>query len=296
MSLSTELFENAPVGIDGVIRQVIQIFGEHWQPLVMITGIQMIAFTGVFLVLGTLTRLLAASYILYLVSVLQTMITPFYYDYDHHDRNYYGDDQQQYDGQGTNSPDINIVYAILALIALIVLWVVVLSFVGSIFTGAFCHAVAEIYTGITPSPVNSVRKGIEKIKKVYLFQLILFSFVLLLILFTVVAPICIPDTNFLVTFLGLLSCWVAMISIPTLLVAGIPTIIVEGKEPVEALKRSFYLCKDFFFFIYSSQFCFHNALVIVVVMIKLILSQLGYVWIIIGHYVVNFAASTIAAL
>jgi hypothetical protein len=87
-----------------------------------------------------------------------------------------------------------------------------------------------------------------------------------------------------------------MISIPTLLVAGIPTIIVEGKEPVEALKRSFYLCKDFFFFIYSSQFCFHNALVIVVVMIKLILSQLGYVWIIIGHYVVNFAASTIAAL
>jgi type IV secretory pathway TrbL component len=97
MSLSTELFENAPVGIDGVIRQVIQIFGEHWQPLVLMisTGIQMIAFTGVFLVLGTLTRLLAASYILYLVSVLlQTMITPFYYDYDHHDRNYYGDDQQ----------------------------------------------------------------------------------------------------------------------------------------------------------------------------------------------------------
>jgi len=172
----------------------------------------------------------------------------------------------------------------------------VLSFVGSIFTGAFCHAVAEIYTGITPSPVNSVRKGIEKIKKVYLFQLILFSFVLLLILFTVVAPICIPDTNFLVTFLGLLSCWVAMISIPTLLVAGIPTIIVEGKEPVEALKRSFHLCKDFFFFIYCSQFCFHIVLVIVVVMIKFILSQLGYVWIIIGHYVVNFAASTIAAL
>ena len=55
MDLSTQLFENAPVGIDGVLGQICQIFVTHWKPLVMITGLQLVAFIGASIVLGGFT-------------------------------------------------------------------------------------------------------------------------------------------------------------------------------------------------------------------------------------------------
>jgi len=152
----------------------------------------------------------------------------------------------------------------------------VLSLVGSIFAGAFCHAIAEIYTGVAPSPVNSVRKGMEKMWKVFLFQLILFCLVLLLFIITVVASgiFFSEDTlNVAVVILGYFAFLVGLVLMITFLVAAIPTIIVEGKNPVEALKRSFHLCKDFFFFVFCSIFCFHVGLFIVFLLTNLILGQ-----------------------
>eukprot|EP00979_Chaetoceros_neogracilis_P003918 scaffold687_cov288-Chaetoceros_neogracile.AAC.10 len=253
MTLSTELFENAPVGIDGVLSHVFQIFGEHWKPLVMITGMQMIASTGIFLVLGTLTWLLLdLTLIKYFLGMLHLMP-------DSNSRHLLVDysvgvsgtsrflsaasrflDQDYYSGYGqeTNLPDINIG----ATIALILVWAVVLSLVGSIFAGAFCHAIAEIYTGVAPSPGNSVRKGMEKMWKVFLFQLILFCLVILLFIITVAASIGIfiweNKPNLFVVILGYFSFLIGMVLMTTFLVAAIPTIIVEGKNPIEAL-RSF---------------------------------------------------------
>jgi len=311
MTLSTELFENAPVGIDGVLSHVFQIFGEHWKPLVMITGMQMIASTGVFLVLGTLTWLLLdLTLIKYILGMLHLMP-------DSNSRHLLVDysvgvsgtsrflsaasrflDQDYYYGHGqeTNLPDINIG----AVSALIVVWAVVLSLVGSIFAGAFCHAIAEIYTGVAPSPVNSVRKGMEKMWKVFLFQIILSILVLLLFIITIAASVGIliweDKPNPFVVILGYFAFLVGMVLMTTFLVAAIPTIIVEGKNPIEALRRSYHLCKDFFFFIFCSIFCFHAGLLIVMVILFLILGQLPYFLNIIGHLVVNMATSTIAPL
>eukprot|EP00979_Chaetoceros_neogracilis_P003919 scaffold687_cov288-Chaetoceros_neogracile.AAC.11 len=278
MTLSTELFENAPAGIGGVLSHVFQIFGEHWKPLVMITGMQMIASTGVFLVLGALTWLLLD------LTLITSILGMLHLMPDSNSRHLLVDysvgvsgtsrflsaasrflDQDYYSGYGqeTNLPDINIG----ALIAMMVVLVVVLSLVGSIFAGAFCHAIAEIYTGVAPSPVNSVRKGMEKMWKVFLFQLILSFLVLLLFIITVVPSVDIflreDQPNVAVIILGYISFSVGMVLMITFLVAAIPTIIVEGKNPVEALKRSYHLCKDFFFFIFCSISCFNAGLFIV---------------------------------
>jgi len=302
MTLSTELFENAPVGIDGVLSHVFQIFGEHWKPLVMISGMQMIASTGVFLVLRSLTWLLLGDSSIYSGSILLGMLhlMPDSNSSRHLlvDYSVGVSGTSRFLGQDYY-PDMNTASVVTAIAPMVVLGFVV-SLVGSIFAGAFCHAIAEIYTGVAPSPVNSVRKGMEKMWKVFLFQIILSILVLLLFIITVAASVGIfmweDNPNLFVVILGYFSFLIGMVLMTTFLVAAIPTIIVEGKNPIEALRRSYHLCKDFFFFIFCSIFCFHAGLLIVMVILFLILGQLPYFLNIIGHLVVNMATSTIAPL
>ena len=43
----------------------------------------------------------------------------------------------------------------------------------------------------------------------------------------------------------------------TVLLMAVPFIMVENKSPIDALKRSYSLCKDFSSFIFYSQFTFN---------------------------------------
>jgi uncharacterized integral membrane protein len=302
VTLSTELFENAPVGIDGVLSHVFQIFGEHWKPLVMISGMQMIASTGVFLVLRSLTWLLLGDSSIYSGSILLGMLhlMPDSNSSRHLlvDYSVGVSGTSRFLGQDYY-PDMNTASVVTAIAPMVVLGFVV-SLVGSIFAGAFCHAIAEIYTGVAPSPVNSVRKGMEKMWKVFLFQIILSILVLLLFIITVAASVGIfmweDNPNLFVVILGYFSFLIGMVLMTTFLVAAIPTIIVEGKNPIEALRRSYHLCKDFFFFIFCTISCYNVGLFIVVVIIFLILGQLPDFLNIIGHLVMNIATYTIAPL
>ena len=78
MDLSTQLFENAPVGIEDVLGQIYLIFVTHWKPLVMITGLQLVAFIGAFAVLGGFTFLVSAKYIAAALSAILQKIMPTY--------------------------------------------------------------------------------------------------------------------------------------------------------------------------------------------------------------------------
>ena len=73
MDLSTQLFENAPVGIEDVLGQICQIVVTHWKPLVMITGLELVAFIGAYIVLGGFTFLVFAKYIAAIIAMLQNM-------------------------------------------------------------------------------------------------------------------------------------------------------------------------------------------------------------------------------
>ena len=306
MDLSTQLFENAPVGIDGVLGQICQIFVTHWKPLVMITGLQLVAFIGASIVLGGFTGftfLVFAKYIVAIIAMLQNMPNNTRHLLDYSvgisgasrflsasrflDEDYYAD-----------LSEIGAKF-IAAMIALIVLWVVVLSLVSSIFAGAFYHALAEIYTGITPSPNKSIRHGLDKMWNVYFFQLLVSLLIGLSLFVTLVSTI-----GFLLAWrpafetiiLGFVLYITFMVLLSTVMVAAIPAIVVEGKSAVQAFHRSLNLCKSFICFIYCSQICYALVLMISMVLINLILDQLPAILGLIGHLALQIAITTFAPM
>jgi hypothetical protein len=319
MDLSTQLFENAPVGIDGVLGQICQIFVTHWIPLVMITGLQLVAFIGASIVLGGFTFafvsafaalggfdfLVSAKYIVVIIAILQNMPTYTRHLLDYSvgisgasrflsasrflDEDYYADLSESE------------AKFIAAMIALIVLWVVVLSLVSSIFAGAFYHALAEIYTGIAPSPNKSIRHGLDKMWNVYFFQLLISLLIGLSLFVTLVATIGFllawKPAAFLETIiLGFVLYITFMVLLSTVMVAAIPAIVVEGKSAVQAFHRSLNLCKSFICFIYCSQICYALVLIISMVLINLILDQLPAILGLIGHLALQIVTTTIAPM
>ena len=317
MDLSTQLFENAPVGIDGVLGQICQIFVTHWKPLVMITGLQLVAFIGASIVLGGFTFafisafavlggfdfLVSAKYSVAIIAIVQIMSNNTRHLLDYSvgisgasrflsasrflDEDYYAD-----------LSEIGAKF-IAAMIALIVLWVVVLSLVSSIFAGAFYHALAEIYTGITPSPNKSIRHGLDKMWNVYFFQLLVSLLIGLSLFVTLVSTI-----GFLLAWrpafetiiLGFVLYITFMVLLSTVMVAAIPAIVVEGKSAVQAFHRSLNLCKSFICFIYCSQICYALVLMISMVLINLILDQLPAILGLIGHLALQIATTTMAPM
>jgi hypothetical protein len=332
MDLSTQLFENAPVGIDGVLGQICQIFVTHWIPLVMITGLQLVAFIGASIVLGGFTFafvsafaalggfdfLVSAKYIVVIIAILQNMPTYTRHLLDYSvgisgasrflsasrflDEDYYADLSES---EAKYYADLSESEAkfIAAMIALIVLWVVVLSLVSSIFAGAFYHALAEIYTGIAPSPNKSIRHGLDKMWNVYFFQLLISLLIGLSLFVTLVATWTIgfllawKPAAFLETIiLGFVLYITFMVLLSTVMVAAIPAIVVEGKSAVQAFHRSLNLCKSFICFIYCSQICYALVLIISMVLINLILDQLPAILGLIGHLALQIVTTTIAPM
>ena len=331
MDLSTQLFENAPVGIDGVLGQICQIFVTHWKPLVMITGLQLVAFIGASIVLGGFTFafisafavlggfdfLVSAKYSVAIIAIVQIMSNNTRHLLDYSvgisgasrflsasrflDEDYYVDlsesEAKYYADLSENEAKF-----IAAMIALIVLWVVMLAFVSSIFAGAFYHALAEIYTGITPSPNKSIRHGLDKMWNVYFFQLLISLLIGLIMFVTLVAPIGFlawknpDDSHFEAIILGFVLFITFMVLLSTVMVAAIPAIVVEGKLAIQAFHRSLNLCKSFICFIYCSQICYTLVLMISMVLINLILDQLPAILGLIGHLALQIATTTIAPM
>jgi hypothetical protein len=330
MDLSTQLFENAPVGIDGVLGQICQIFVTHWKPLVMITGLQLVAFIGASIVLGGFTFafisafavlggfdfLVSAKYSVAIIAIVQIMSNNTRHLLDYSvgisgasrflsasrflDEDYYADLSES---EAKYYADLSESEAkfIAAMIALIVLWVVVLSLVSSIFAGAFYHALAEIYTGIAPSPNKSIRHGLDKMWNVYFFQLLISLLIGLSLFVTLVATIGFllawKPAAFLETIiLGFVLYITFMVLLSTVMVAAIPAIVVEGKSAVQAFHRSLNLCKSFICFIYCSQICYALVLIISMVLINLILDQLPAILGLIGHLALQIVTTTIAPM
>ena len=329
MDLSTQLFENAPVGIDGVLGQICQIFVTHWKPLVMITGFQLVAsigasivlggftfaFISAFAVLGGFDFLVSAKYSVAIIAIVQIMSNNTRHLLDYSvgisgasrflsasrflDEDYYVDlsesEAKYYADLSENEAKF-----IAAMIALIVLWVVVLAFVSSIFAGAFYHALAEIYTGITPSPNKSIRHGLDKMWNVYFFQLLVSLLIGLSLFVPFVATIGYLQLAWKPTFetiiLGFVLYITFMVLLSTVMVAAIPAIVVEGKSAVQAFHRSLNLCKSFICFIYCSQFCYALVLMISMVLINLILDQLPAILGLIGHLALQIATTVIAPM
>lgn len=324
MDLSNQLFENPATGIDGILRQVWQIFAAHWPSLITITFLQIVSFAGTFLVLGLFTYVVAASYIVKVVkSIMDSMPdgTSDQWGPSRHLLDYSvgisgasrflisSDGGVPYippeDGSGDNTdpnnmPEISAGFVI-GTILLVLLWTVVLSLVSSTFAGAMNHAIAQIYTGCKPLPFESVKRGYAKKWNVYFYQLILSITVIALTFITLgAAPAMMyagtmSVDDFGAIALGVVIYLISMVLIGTLTVAAIPAIVVEGKSALGGFLRSLGLCKKFICFIFCTELCFNFLAFIAMILFNLILSRLGFLGVI-GHMFVNLSFATIAPI
>lgn len=296
---NTELFTNVPVGIDGVFKHVYQILVTHWKPLLGIAGIQLFSVFITALVLSIFSMIVAASAITSIVSALQNMP-----DRNRHLLDYstgvsgasrlLSGDNDNYDFDFPTATIISLIFVIL-------LWIVVIALVGSIFTGAFNHAVAEIYAGsVDPCSNRSIKFGMNKMFSVFSFQLLVILSSVGIALVTLVIPIAyeVLEESFSAGLLifGILVYTISMILFGAAMTAAVPSIVVEGKSPVQAYKRSWNLCKNFLCFIVCTIFAYNLGLLVFGLGSIVILEKLPPAIGIVFHLAINLLTMMIPPL
>lgn len=317
---SSELFTNVPTGIVDIISHVGKIFVAHWQPLFALAGVQILSFIGAFIVLSIFSVLIAGSYIATIYSALSKAN---YYLYKYYNG-----------GNNRNLMDYSVDYSvgfsgasrliertrslgynygnyydylpaldakfIATLVVLYLAWFVVMSLVGSIYAGAFSHAIAEIYSGSTPTVRTSVKRGVNKMRQVFIFQVLYGLLITGFLLVTVVAPFVYDAISgvhhYLLIVLGTIGFILLTCILAAALTAAVPSIIVEGKSGVEALKRSLSLCKEYMGLILCTQLCFHVGLAIVMSVINAFLQYLPSFLSNIGELVMQIAISIVGPI
>jgi len=132
-------------------------------------------------------------------------------------------------------------------------------FVGAIFGGAYTHALANIYCDVPPNGGSSVRFGLSKACNVVCYSLILLAIltVLAVILFFAFSRI-----------LAAIIFFVLVVVLITLMIAAVPSIVVEGKPPFGAILRSWNLSKKIFCNIFFTIFLSNVMQVIVLSIIN----------------------------
>lgn len=176
-------------------------------------------------------------------------------------------------------------------VVLCVFWIVTLSLVSSLFTAAFVHVIADIYAGNVPSINRSISYAKTRMYSVYCFQLIMFLIIIVGLLVTIGIPVIasIPNDfqNQGFIWIGILVSIIAYIIFTTAMIAGVPSIVIEGKSAKEAFGRSWELCKNFICFIYCTIFCINAVVIIAGLVANKIFDELPGLLAITGHILVN---------
>lgn len=288
----TQLFDEVPTDLLSVLSTVFLIFKAHWKPLFKLTAIQTLVLLGVALVLGLTTFGLFATYILALMTALQNNVSSGGYgryllDYSvgisgasRLLEDYYSDEYYKEDLPDAFDP-ITFVFVV---IGIYVVWLIVLSLVSSIFSGAFIHTVADIYAGNEPVLSKSIRHGRDRMWSLYCYQ------VLVGIILIIIGVVClglpthsiiksvienpenVPPINSFV--IGCVAFFCIMVVIAVALAAAAPAIVIEGKTAVGAFQRSWSLCKRNMCFIFTSQFCYQLLSFIISIVLNVWLSDM----------------------
>lgn len=302
---NTELFTNVPVGIDGVFKHVYQILVTHWKPLLGIAGIQIVSVFITTIALSIFSMIVAASAIGSIMSALQNIPDRSRYLLDYST----GVSGASRLLRATEEMGVNDYYdfdfpgtaIIISLIFVILLWIVVIALVGSIFTGAFNHAVAEIYAGsVDPCADRSIKFGMKKMFSVFSFQLLVILSTVGIMLVTLVIPIAyeIVEESYSAGLLifGILVFTISIFLFGAAMTAAVPSIVVEGKSPVQAYKRSWNLCKNFLCFTACTVFACNCGVLVFALGSYAILGKLPPVIGIVGHLAINLLTMMISPL
>jgi len=136
---------------------------------------------------------------------------------------------------------------------------IIFSFIMTIFGNAMIFAATDTYTGVLPSISNSLSKGCKKLCHVFTFQCILGLVIGVTYILIVILP-AFAKGSAAILFLTHIVYLVFVSVLYSVMVAGVPSIVVEDQSPLSAFSRSWNLCKSSICFIFCSIFCFHILL------------------------------------
>ena len=314
---SSQLFSQAPHTVGKVFQHIYLIFSAHFKPLLIISLIYNAVLVGVSFVLGTISVISVAAYFLPLLASLQKVANNANRNLLDHSLGVSGSSRllqgiEDYSGLNLNFDDIEFpefgAKFIVIMVCLCIMWVLALTLVASIFIGAFCHAVAEIYIGATPSPDRSIKRGMSKAWNMFKYQFAICStclgyFILIVALMIkafelMTAEVDVEDDSqankamaeLTVPFLCVTTFCILLVVFGPYFAAVVPAIVIESKSPIEAIKRSWFLCKGFYCFIIGNTCCFNIAAIIVSSIFNEIADELGIFGLII-HLLVQISVT-----
>jgi len=220
---------------------------------------------------------------------------------------YYGDDNNVDDGEDTNIMDMTesakaITAVILKFstefIMMMIIFTLIYALVNSVFTGAMYHAAAEVYAGDNPTASKSIGYGWAKKWHVYMYSLLLCCIIFLgfgIFFYSIVTIFShgdVRDVNIGGIFLLVMVFIIFLNIIGTVLVAAVPSIVVESKSPIAAFKRSWNLCKGSICYIYCSIFGASVSYMVLSALIKILPQFLAVP----SHLCLSIAAQALSPL
>lgn len=283
-----DLFGNPPTSSIEVLKNVFEIFRSHWIPLISISILKFLSLSSVTFLLNMVAAVVLSDVFEKLSPIMSIrhlsgkIASSISIDGLSRHLGYY-DSEDSFDqtgsnqsGMDTNTFDPNALMEILgasivAIILMFILYVVVLSLVSCIFTGAMIHATADVYTDDTPTVTKSIGHGWTRKWSIMIYYILYSSLILAMILVLIGIPAILKSPGLF--FLGYLALLVAIPVIGLKLVCAIPAIVVESESPTSAFKRSWNLCTGHTCFIFCT-YCTISGLLIVTSIILSILASI----------------------
>lgn len=128
-----------------------------------------------------------------------------------------------------------------------ILWFVGVPLLLSTYAGAMCHYVAMIYAGETsPSVMESAKRGFGK--KWSVFCVVALSFLVLaaMTIVTFARIFTHHGVDGMLDVVFIIAYCISAVCVCGITGVAVPVIVIEGKSPMQAFKRSMNLCKRYF--------------------------------------------------
>lgn len=273
------LFNDPGNGISGICRifeYTLKIFASQWPTFLAISFFQALsvailsvvfAIALAFVYIGTnrsSTSYSGARFLLdYTDAVVGSSASRLLSDYDDIDDGTSGNstsyDDVITDDDVYSSPD-SLLTALIEMgpgsVLGILIFMISLWAVQSVFQGALVRAAAENYVGFSSEVSLCLKSGADDMMKIFCFNLIFLAAVTVVGLLFVVAPSFVTQSGSALVTTSIFY-FVFCIVASSVIVGGVPSIVVEKKSPTSAFQRSWSLCKGSICFIFNPLFWFH---------------------------------------
>jgi len=313
MFRSNAVFENPVTTVDQVIRSAFRIFIAQWKTLVAIAFGKMVSNT-------LLVFFFALTLIAWVGPAFRCVFTGDYHArnladhligapssgyrllYDSYDSFDNIDDIRNFDDDTSTDLTKCFETAFEQLLdnqtefyGLLFVFLACVVLVSSIFDGVMVHALAHTYIGHLPSISNSFKYGFKRMCGILAFNGLYASIVFISFFLIVGLAILLSDNNIGLLFLCFVMFTIFVFLFSTTMVAGIPSIVVEGHPAISAFPRSYNLCKNSICFIFCTIFSF-NLLVFItnVIFSSFRIGQVGFIAVLLA--IVSFAISTVFSI